>query len=465
MPRELTRMLPGCGLAGGEFVGRKFVGGELAGRELERFEHAFQLPAEADADGVAALVEFGTDFVPEVAFEPAIEHASESWDEAGADGVEKVLRRDEFTGRCFAADGKAVPEVGVFASEGGFDGRSTAGAFAAGDADHLVPRHGSQEVVEVGFPLDLELSTLEAGDDAGEDGLSDIRFIADAMEGVGPQHPAGLGGDEGAIGADEAIGGGEITLPNSPQLRFKSQSGHTHQPGRGHGSEGGGAERQHSVPRHRDRCGRGSGRAAANTTRREGSEHGRGRSRRDTVADRHSRIPARTRPHPEEIHGIRKSGQKSNKIGGTRTNFAEPESVPVTLRTPTKEPAPPLVNRATSRTPRPGTNNTTTPGRGEDLPGVVGWVKIEPRFPEARQVKREARISSSTSRRHQQRLSTTLEETRNYDSFARDHSSPGVSFRRRMTKPAPTNRPTTARLQVLGSGTPASASTWNPNDE
>jgi hypothetical protein len=254
-------------------------------------------------------------------------------------------------------------------------------------------------------------------------------------------------------------------LPNSPQLRFKSQSGHTHRPGRGHGSEGGGAERQHSVPRHRDRCGRGSGRAAANTTRREGSEHGRGRSRRDTVADRHSRIPARTRPHPEEIHGIRKSGQKSNKIGGTRTNFAEPESVPVTLRTPTKEPAPPLVNRATSRTPRPGTNNTTTPGRGEDLPGVVGWVKIEPRFPEARQVKREARISSSTSRRHQQRLSTTLEETRNYDSFARDHSSPGVSFRRRMTKPAPTNRPTTARLQVLGSGTPASASTWNPNDE
>ena len=310
-------MLPGCGLAGGEFVGRKFVGGELAGGELERFEHAFQLPAEADADGVAALVEFGTDFVPEVAFEPAIEHASEGWDEAGADGVEKVLRCGEFTGRCFAADGKAVPEVGVFASEGGFDGRSTAGAFAAGDADHLVPRHGSQEVVEVGFPLDLELSTLEAGDDAGEDGLSDIRFIADAMEGVSPQHPAGLGGDEGAIGADEAIGGGEITLPNSPQLRFKSQSGHTHQPGRGHGSEGGGAERQHSVPRHRDRCGRGSGRAAANTTRREGSEHGRG--------DQDATLwPTATRGSPLEPGPTLRKFTVSGNRGKSPTKSGEP---------------------------------------------------------------------------------------------------------------------------------------------
>ena len=190
-----------------------------------------------------------------------------------------------------------------------------------------------------------------------------------------------------------------------------------------------------------------------------------GGSRRDTVADRHSRIPARTRPHPEEIHGIRKSGQKSNKIRGTRTNFAEPERVPPTPRTPSKEPTLPYENVATSRTQRPSTNNTTTPGRGEDLPGAVGWVKIEPRTLEARQVKREARISSSTSRRHQQRLSTTLEETRNYDSFARAYASPGVSFRRRMTKPAPTNRPTTARLQVLGSGTPASASTWNPKEE
>ena len=180
-----------------------------------------------------------------------------------------------------------------------------------------------------------------------------------------------------------------------------------------------------------------------------------GGSIRDTVADRHSRIPARTRPHPEEIHGIRKSGQKSNKIRGTRTNFAEPESVSLTPRTPSKEPTLPLENVATTRTPRPGTNNTT-PGRGEDLPGVVGWVKIEPRTPEARQVKREARISSSTSRRHQQRLSTSLETTHNYDSLARAHSSPGVSFRRRMTKPAPTNRPTTARLHTEGSGTTSS---------
>jgi len=181
-----------------------------------------------------------------------------------------------------------------------------------------------------------------------------------------------------------------------------------------------------------------------------------GGSRRDTVADRHSRIPARTRPHPEEIHGIRKSGRKSNKIRGTRTNFAEPERVPSTLRTPSKEPTPPLENVATSRTPRPGTTNTTTPGRGEDLPGVVGWVKIEPRTPEARQVKREAEISSSTSRRHQQRLSTSLEETHNYDSLARAYASPGVSFRRRMTKPAPTNKPTMARPHTEGSGTTSS---------